>query len=201
MTPAVLIVSKSNITFEIHEYVSQGKSATTGHSWGSEAAEVLGVDSARVFKTIVLQVDASQLCVGIVPVASEVNLKALASAAGGKKAVLAPTDKAQRSTGYVLGGISPLGRARPCQPSSTQALSSSPPFLSVLASAVWRSSLQEQTCLRSPGVEPYPSLVSAQQRECLVKHQSFVQLQRRNAREHTPRPETAAAQTLQRHCA
>ncbi len=110
MTPAVLIVSKSNITFEIHEYVSQGKSATTGHSWGSEAAEVLGVDSARVFKTIVLQVDASQLCVGIVPVASEVNLKALASAAGGKKAVLAPTDKAQRSTGYVLGGISPLGQ-------------------------------------------------------------------------------------------
>jgi len=110
MTPAVIAATRAGIRFQIHEYVSQGNGATTGHSWGHEAADLLGIDSAQVFKTIVLQIDANQLVVGIVPVASEVNLKALANAANGKKATLAATDKAQRSTGYVLGGISPLGQ-------------------------------------------------------------------------------------------
>jgi len=110
MTPAVNIVTNANIRFEIHQYVSAGNSAATDHNWGTEAAVELGSDSARVFKTIVLEIDATQLCVGIVPVAREVDLKALASAAGGKKAALAATDKAQRSSGYVLGGISPLGQ-------------------------------------------------------------------------------------------
>lgn len=110
MTPAVVAVTNAGIAFEIHEYTSQGNSVAAGHSWGQEAADVLGIDSARVFKTIVLQIDSKLLMVGVVPVSCEVNLKALAKAAKGKKAALAATDKAQRSTGYVLGGISPLGQ-------------------------------------------------------------------------------------------
>lgn len=108
MTPAVIAATKAGITFELHEYTATASG--DGHQWGIEAAELLGIERNRVFKTIVLQIDNRALAVGVVPVASEVNLKAFAHTAQGKKAMLAPTDKAQRSTGYVLGGISPLGQ-------------------------------------------------------------------------------------------
>ena len=80
-------------------------------SFGEEAAEALGVDVARVFKTLVAQVDAA-LWVAVVPVPTHLDLKALAAAAGGKRATLAEPADAERATGYVLGGISPLGQRK-----------------------------------------------------------------------------------------
>ncbi len=76
-----------------------------------EAAEALGVDPGRVFKTLMALVD-GKLCVGIVPVMGSLDLKALADALGGKKAQMADTAQAQRATGYVIGGISPFGQKR-----------------------------------------------------------------------------------------
>ena len=110
MTPAVVAAIKAGITYRIHEYAAM--TGAVGHHWGIEAAEVMGIDPRRVFKTIVVLIDKRTLATGIVCLASEVNLKALASAAGGKRAELATQEKAQRSTGYVLGGISPLGQRR-----------------------------------------------------------------------------------------
>ncbi len=78
-------------------------------SYGSEAAAALGIAAERVFKTLVAEVD-GKLTVGVVPVTGQLNLKALAAACGGKRAKLADTAVAQRATGYVLGGISPLGQ-------------------------------------------------------------------------------------------
>ena len=78
-------------------------------SYGLEAAEVLGIDPARVFKTLMVDVD-GRLAVGVVPVSGNLDLKAMAAALGGKKAAMAEPAAAQRRTGYVLGGISPLGQ-------------------------------------------------------------------------------------------
>ncbi|MEW1782695.1 Cys-tRNA(Pro) deacylase, partial [Arthrobacter sp. NPDC080086] len=78
-------------------------------SYGMEAAEVLGIDPARVFKTLMVDVD-GRLAVGVVPVSGNLDLKALAAALGGKKAAMADPATAERRTGYVLGGISPLGQ-------------------------------------------------------------------------------------------
>ncbi|MGI9084543.1 MAG: Cys-tRNA(Pro) deacylase [Aeromicrobium sp.] len=80
-------------------------------SFGTEAAEALGVDPARVLKTLVCDVD-GELCVGIVPVTGSLDVKAFAAALGGKKARMADADRAERATGYVVGGISPLGQKR-----------------------------------------------------------------------------------------
>ena len=77
-----------------------------------EAADALGLDPAKVFKTLMVDVD-GRLAVGIVPVSGSLDLKALAAALGGKKAVMADPAIAQRRTGYVLGGISPLGQRQP----------------------------------------------------------------------------------------
>ncbi|MEO9236537.1 MAG: YbaK/EbsC family protein, partial [Jatrophihabitantaceae bacterium] len=77
-------------------------------SYGDEAAAALGVDPHRIFKTLITSVDGKLVC-AVVPVAAKLNLKALAAAAGGRKAELAEPARAQRATGYVLGGISPLG--------------------------------------------------------------------------------------------
>jgi Cys-tRNA(Pro)/Cys-tRNA(Cys) deacylase len=76
------------------------------------AATVLGLAPARVFKTLIAAVDDRQLTVAIVPVTARLNLKALAAAAGGKRAEMADPAAAERATGYVLGGISPLGQRR-----------------------------------------------------------------------------------------
>jgi Cys-tRNA(Pro)/Cys-tRNA(Cys) deacylase len=79
--------------------------------YGVEASDALGVPPERVFKTLVAEVDGA-LTVGVVPVAGQLDLKALAAAAGGKKAVMADVAAAERATGYVAGGISPLGQRR-----------------------------------------------------------------------------------------
>lgn len=80
-------------------------------SYGTEAAAALGVSPERVFKTLIASVD-GQLTSAVVPVAGQLNLKALADAVGGKKAEMAQTAAAQRATGYVIGGISPIAQRK-----------------------------------------------------------------------------------------
>ena len=81
-------------------------------SYGLEAAQKLGLDAAQVFKTLVVALDGKELVVGVIPVDQQLNLKALAQAAGAKKAAMADPMEVQRATGYVLGGVSPLGQKR-----------------------------------------------------------------------------------------
>jgi Cys-tRNA(Pro)/Cys-tRNA(Cys) deacylase len=100
-------VSKANVEHRIHEY----RHDPAAPSYGLEAAEQLGVDPAGVFKTLVAEVD-GRLAVAVVPVAARLDLKALAAAAGGRKAVMAEAAAAERATGYVVGGISPLGHRK-----------------------------------------------------------------------------------------
>ncbi|HET9199926.1 MAG TPA: Cys-tRNA(Pro) deacylase [Dehalococcoidia bacterium] len=106
-TPATKAATKAGIGFIVHEYRHDPKA----ESYGSEAADRLGLDPAQVFKTLIADVD-SRLVVAVVPVNCQLDLKALAAAAGAKKAALADEKSAERSTGYVLGGISPLGQRK-----------------------------------------------------------------------------------------
>lgn len=107
MTPAVAAAQRAKIPFSIHEY----RHDPGAPSYGLEAAEKLGLDPAQVFKTLVASVD-GRLVVAIVPVARSLDLKALAAAAGGKRASMADVAEAERATGYVAGGISPLGQRK-----------------------------------------------------------------------------------------
>jgi Cys-tRNA(Pro)/Cys-tRNA(Cys) deacylase len=104
-TPATALLTKQAIAHTLHSYDHDSRH----ESYGTEAAEALGLDAARVFKTLVADVDGA-LAVGVVPVTGQLDLKALATAVGGKKARMADPAAAQRTTGYVLGGISPLGQ-------------------------------------------------------------------------------------------
>lgn len=106
-TPATLTLKRLGIVHQLHEYDHDPRAA----SYGLEAAEAIGVEADRVFKTLMADVD-GELCVGIVPVTCTLDLKALATAVGGKKAAMADKDRAQRATGYVVGGISPIGQKR-----------------------------------------------------------------------------------------
>ncbi|MEO5780061.1 MULTISPECIES: Cys-tRNA(Pro) deacylase [Arthrobacter] len=104
-TPATAALTAAGVTFVAHPYSHDPAAA----SYGAEAAAVLGVDPARVFKTLMVDVD-GRPAVGVVPVSGTLDLKAMAAALGGKKAAMADPAAAQRRTGYVLGGISPLGQ-------------------------------------------------------------------------------------------
>lgn len=106
MTPAINLAIKAKIDYEVHEYDHDPASA----SYGSEAAERLGVPEERVFKTLVVDLGNHALAVGIVPVSSMLDLKSIAKALGAKKAAMADKTEVQRVTGYVLGGVSPLGQ-------------------------------------------------------------------------------------------
>ncbi len=106
-TPATVALTRAGVVFTVHAY-EHDPAAT---SYGLEAAEVLGLDPERVLKTLFAEVD-GRLVVGIVPVSRQLDLKALAAAAGGKRAVMADPAAAERATGYVVGGISPLGQRR-----------------------------------------------------------------------------------------
>ncbi|MES9970590.1 MAG: Cys-tRNA(Pro) deacylase [Candidatus Thiodiazotropha sp.] len=108
MTPAINSAKKAGIKYQTHAYQHDSKHP----SYGLEAAEKLGVSPQRVFKTLVVQLDAKALAVAVVPVASQLDLKAFAKAANGKKAAMADAKLVERSTGYVLGGVSPLGQKR-----------------------------------------------------------------------------------------
>jgi Cys-tRNA(Pro)/Cys-tRNA(Cys) deacylase len=106
-TRAIDTLRRSGVLFAVHEY----QVGDTNLTYGEAAAEALGVDSDRVFKTLVAMVDGSPV-VGIVPVSAHLSLKRLAKAAGGKRAEMADPAVAERLTGYVVGGISPFGRTR-----------------------------------------------------------------------------------------
>lgn len=106
-TPAFVALHRANIPFTPHSYVHDPRA----DSFGMEAAAALGVEPARVFKTLMAEVD-GELCVGIVPVMGSLDLKALADALGGKRSQMADAAQAQRATGYVIGGISPLGQKK-----------------------------------------------------------------------------------------
>jgi len=114
-TPATVALTRAGVEHTVHTY-DHDPAAT---SYGGEAAEALGVAPGRVFKTLFTSVDPStgsggsgRLVVGVVPVSSQLDLKAVAAAVGGKKAVMADPADAERVTGYVVGGISPLGQKR-----------------------------------------------------------------------------------------
>ena len=106
-TPATVALTRAGVAFTVHAYDHDPAAA----SYGLEAADALGLDPARVFKTLLADVDGS-LVVAIVPVSGQLDLKALAAAVGGKRAVMADPSVAERSTGYVVGGISPVGQKR-----------------------------------------------------------------------------------------
>ena len=106
-TPATALLAKQHIAHTVHAYEHDPRRA----SYGQEASDALGVAPEQVFKTLVAQVDGA-LTVGVVPVGSRLDLKALAAAAGGRKAAMADPADAERATGYVLGGISPLGQRK-----------------------------------------------------------------------------------------
>ena len=106
-TTATLALERAGIAFTVHEYTHDPRAG----SYGREASEALGVPADRVFKTLVAEVD-GRLVVGVVPVEGQLDLKALAAAAGGKKAAMAQPAAAERATGYVTGGISPVGQRK-----------------------------------------------------------------------------------------
>ena len=107
MTPAIDAARKAKIVFSIHEYEHDPSAA----SFGLEAAEKLGLDPARVFKTLVVDAG-SELVVAVLPVACQLNLKRLAKAVGAKKACMADVQLVERTTGFVVGGVSPLGQKK-----------------------------------------------------------------------------------------
>jgi Cys-tRNA(Pro)/Cys-tRNA(Cys) deacylase len=106
-TPATALLSKQKVAHTLHTYEVSADSP----NYGALVAEAIGADPDRVFKTLVTEVDGA-LTVAIVPVTGDVDLKALATAAGGKRAAMADRDLAEKTTGYVRGGISPLGQRK-----------------------------------------------------------------------------------------
>ena len=110
MTPAIKHAEREKIEFKIHHYEHD----PAVQAYGEEAAEAMGADASRVFKTLLIALngESRNLAVAIVPVSSQLNLKAAASGCGAKKAAMADTRIAQNVTGYILGGISPLGQKK-----------------------------------------------------------------------------------------
>ncbi|MEI5673782.1 MULTISPECIES: Cys-tRNA(Pro) deacylase [unclassified Nocardioides] len=107
-TPATVALTAAGIEYTLHPYEHDPRA----ESYGLEAAEVLGLDPARVFKTLMASVD-GRLAVAVVPVSGQLDLKALAKALGASRASMADKAAAERATGYVVGGISPVGQKRP----------------------------------------------------------------------------------------
>ncbi|MCC2605555.1 Cys-tRNA(Pro) deacylase [Planctobacterium marinum] len=108
MTPAINLAKKARVAHKIHEYQHD----TAAESWGGEAAEKLGVAENRVFKTLVVKLDNGRLAVAVIPVSSMLSMKLMAKACQAKKAAMAEQVEVERATGYVLGGVSPLGQKK-----------------------------------------------------------------------------------------
>ncbi|UXD86450.1 Cys-tRNA(Pro) deacylase [Thalassolituus hydrocarboniclasticus] len=110
MTPAINSAKKSGIAFKVHEYQHD----PAAESYGEEAAEALGLDPALVFKTLLVSLTGhkSTLAVAVLPVTHMLSLKAIAKALGAKKAEMADPKLAERTTGYIVGGISPIGQKK-----------------------------------------------------------------------------------------
>ncbi len=141
-TPATAQLSAAAIPFTEHHYTHDPRAA----SYGLEAAEALGVDPEVVFKTLLVQADAS-LGVVVVPVDRQVDLKAAAAALGAKRATMADSAAAQRSTGYVLGGISPFGQRRRLP--------------TVLDESAWPTSASTSRVGAAASTSPWPSRTSS----------------------------------------
>lgn len=109
-TPAIAAVRRAAIEFAIHSYDTAGSHGPDG--WGIEAAVALGLDPERVFKTLIVDVDDGGLAAAIIPVPERLRLKSVAAAFGGREARMAVARDAEHATGYVVGGISPLGQRR-----------------------------------------------------------------------------------------
>lgn len=108
MTPAIDAAKRAGIAFHIHEY----RHDPTAESYGEEAAAALGIDANRVFKTLLVAIAPAGLAVAMVPVNGMLNLKSVAKALKVKKVEMADPNVAERTTGYVVGGISPLGQKK-----------------------------------------------------------------------------------------
>ncbi|MDO6777077.1 Cys-tRNA(Pro) deacylase [Pseudomonadota bacterium] len=108
MTPAINTLKKHKTPHTIYEYEHD----SNAQSYGDEAVEKLGVSASQVFKTLVVTIDSKELAVAVVPMTSMLSLKLLAKALGGKKAAMADKGLAEKTTGYVFGGVSPLGQKR-----------------------------------------------------------------------------------------
>lgn len=106
-TRATQRLTTLGLAFQVHAYAHDERAS----SYGLEAAAALGAPAERVFKTLIASVD-GQLTAAVVPVARQLSLKALAEAVGGKKAEMAKTEAAERATGYVVGGISPIAQRK-----------------------------------------------------------------------------------------
>lgn len=109
MTPAINLLKKKKIPHSVHSYQHDPDHP----SYGLEAAEKLGIPPERVYKTLVADLGNAKLVVAIIPVDSMLSLKLLAKAAGSKKATMAEKSLVEKTTGYVLGGVSPLGQKKP----------------------------------------------------------------------------------------
>jgi len=109
VTPAILVARKAGIVHRVLEYTHD----PAAESYGLEAAELLGLDPACVFKTLVADAEGVGLVCALVPVTGSLDLKALADAVGARRARMADIAAAERATGYVVGGISPLGQRKP----------------------------------------------------------------------------------------
>ena len=108
MTPAIHLAKQRGLSYQLHEYIHDNKAA----SYGLEAADKLGVVAERIFKTLIVVTDVGTLVVAIVPVHTTLNLKKTAKVLGCKKVQMAEPQHVERSTGYVIGGVSPLGQKK-----------------------------------------------------------------------------------------
>lgn len=108
MTPAIKLLDKLKVPYKLHQY-QHDESAL---SYGLEAAEKLSIDSMKVFKTLVVETDNNVLAVAIIPVDKQLKLKSMAKSLKCKKVSMADPKRVQKTTGYVLGGVSPLGQKK-----------------------------------------------------------------------------------------
>ncbi len=108
MTPAITLAKQKKLDYKIHEYTHDEAAA----SYGLEAAEKLGIPATQVFKTLVVTDDKGKLAVAILPVDKKLNFKKIAKAIGAKKTNMADPKLVEKNTGYVLGGVSPLGQKK-----------------------------------------------------------------------------------------
>ena len=108
MTPAINTAKQNKVIYKVHEYQHDA----TAESYGDEAAQKLGIATDRVFKTLVVSIDRKALVVAVLPVSAMLSMKLIAKACNAKKATMADKADVERATGYVLGGVSPLGQKK-----------------------------------------------------------------------------------------